>query len=606
VYIQFIFLRSAQLYIEYSQFKLSLDHQHQHLQLQLQLQRKDDPQRRGMIQKALTRCFWGNLIFGMILYCVSASIVCYMTSSPSSSSSSSSSGSESEGIGDISNTNNGGGGLDRRASDIVTGLSRLFAGVISLMLSVKICQWLGVYKTVIVDSQKRRIDDDDNDDDDDRRATYYYNFKSIRELKFDFSYALQNRLIACYSFHLYFSCDTNGDAQSIKYGTLGGILLGTCFILIVNKSRTHPIIKQYRYLIAIFITTILLFSSLICIGLGIYFIERVWREDRTTSTNNLAAVVTTLVELEVPKTTFRICCIWVGIVCFGVHGAAMYLSHNVDTSTIKTAAQNIESTTIIAATSNNNKNDKNGSKIRRPASARYKSEVFQEGAPGLKQIKKLLTQDKENEGGEESDKIQQTTMPNKPTPPPPSYLSLITSKINEIYGFGGGGKTSSSNNNIDDNKELSTTSTSTSTLLSLFQFGRQIHYIVWYITSIFFLFMTIVNIGSTYQQNIVRLNLNGAFTKLYPSDYHTGKMCAWDNKSSNGHIRTFNTLEEVTNNYTIIHCGECAACSNWNDLKLQWTTRNVLAKIARKWYVHAVKRVFIKYKIINSTVCRVL
>lgn len=43
-------------------------------------------------------------------------------------------------------------------------------------------------------------------------------------------------------------------------------------------------------------------------------------------------------------------------------------------------------------------------------------------------------------------------------------------------------------------------------------------------------------------------------------------------------MTTFSTPEEaISQNFSIVHCGACAACSNWNDLRLQWTTRTHLA-----------------------------
>jgi hypothetical protein len=60
-------------------------------------------------------------------------------------------------------------------------------------------------------------------------------------------------------------------------------------------------------------------------------------------------------------------------------------------------------------------------------------------------------------------------------------------------------------------------------------------------------------------------------------------MCAWNEASPNGTIRTFETLQEVYDaNWTVIHCGACGACSNWNDLSIQWTTRHDLADTSKK------------------------
>ena len=46
-------------------------------------------------------------------------------------------------------------------------------------------------------------------------------------------------------------------------------------------------------------------------------------------------------------------------------------------------------------------------------------------------------------------------------------------------------------------------------------------------------------------------------------------MCAWNESSPNADIRTFTSLQAVYDaNYTVVHCGACGDCSNWNDLSV--------------------------------------
>lgn len=88
---------------------------------------------------------------------------------------------------------------------------------------------------------------------------------------------------------------------------------------------------------------------------------------------------------------------------------------------------------------------------------------------------------------------------------------------------------------------------------------------------------------ATNQQNIVRSQLQNTFEVLYPPDYQAGAMCAWDESSPNGNIMSFESIQDVYDaNYTVIHCGSCGNCSNWNDLTLQWTTRTFLAEESKK------------------------
>ena len=104
-----------------------------------------------------------------------------------------------------------------------------------------------------------------------------------------------------------------------------------------------------------------------------------------------------------------------------------------------------------------------------------------------------------------------------------------------------------------------------------------------FLVNAFFLFLIVVNIGATIQNKTVQENLPLAFAELYPADYNNGTVCAWDNNGQNSIIQTFDTPElAVAANFSIVHCGKCGACSTYNDLRLQWTTRKYLAKEAQK------------------------
>ena len=107
---------------------------------------------------------------------------------------------------------------------------------------------------------------------------------------------------------------------------------------------------------------------------------------------------------------------------------------------------------------------------------------------------------------------------------------------------------------------------------------------LWSLACAWHLSFAVLNIGASYQQDKVRGVLNQTFENLYPANYNSGAMCAWNETSPDADIRTFDSLSDVTDaGYTVIHCGECGSCSNWNDLSLQWTTRDELAQKARDW-----------------------
>lgn len=117
-------------------------------------------------------------------------------------------------------------------------------------------------------------------------------------------------------------------------------------------------------------------------------------------------------------------------------------------------------------------------------------------------------------------------------------------------------------------------------------FSRLMVFFKWTLWSLavgWHLLFTVINIGASYQQNKVRNALNGTFEMLYPENYNTGSMCAWNEASQNADIRTFDSLQDVYDaNYTAVHCGECGSCSNWDDLSLQWTTRDTLSDKAKE------------------------
>jgi hypothetical protein len=80
--------------------------------------------------------------------------------------------------------------------------------------------------------------------------------------------------------------------------------------------------------------------------------------------------------------------------------------------------------------------------------------------------------------------------------------------------------------------------------------------------SSFFLFLVIVNIGATHQHKAAQEKLPGAFEFLYPPDYSSGTVSAWDNRGpdSTNITTTFVTAKAaLAANFSIVHCGACAA-----------------------------------------------
>jgi hypothetical protein len=111
-------------------------------------------------------------------------------------------------------------------------------------------------------------------------------------------------------------------------------------------------------------------------------------------------------------------------------------------------------------------------------------------------------------------------------------------------------------------------------------------YSLWWGFAFFFFALTIFNIGATHQQEAVRAQLDESFKVLYPPSFQNGTMCGWNKSTPNATITTFDTLQDLYDtNYSVVHCGACGACSNWNDLSIQYTKRKLLAIQGRTWYV---------------------
>jgi hypothetical protein len=121
-----------------------------------------------------------------------------------------------------------------------------------------------------------------------------------------------------------------------------------------------------------------------------------------------------------------------------------------------------------------------------------------------------------------------------------------------------------------------------------------IKYILWWGFAFFFFALTIFNIGATQQQDSARAQLEVSFKQLYPPSFQNGTMCGWNEPTPNATITTFDTLQDLYDaNYSVVHCGACGACSNWNDLSIQYTKRKLLSIEGRAWYVRfSFSRIF--------------
>jgi hypothetical protein len=116
-------------------------------------------------------------------------------------------------------------------------------------------------------------------------------------------------------------------------------------------------------------------------------------------------------------------------------------------------------------------------------------------------------------------------------------------------------------------------------------FGRvtsAFKWVLWIAFSGFCLFVTIVNIGSTFQQQETSESLVTVQSTLY-NNMNQGPVCAFDNRGANSTMQTFDNAQEANaQGFLVVHCGECAACSSWRNLKALWQSRQDVSDLSRQ------------------------
>lgn len=104
--------------------------------------------------------------------------------------------------------------------------------------------------------------------------------------------------------------------------------------------------------------------------------------------------------------------------------------------------------------------------------------------------------------------------------------------------------------------------------------------IIMTLAHLLFLYFVIVCIGATSQQDVVRAKLPYVQEAIY-DHMNEGPVCAFDNKGPESNITTFSDAQAAHDaGFLILHCGRCGACSSWEDLKLEWTTRDTISELA--------------------------
>lgn len=107
---------------------------------------------------------------------------------------------------------------------------------------------------------------------------------------------------------------------------------------------------------------------------------------------------------------------------------------------------------------------------------------------------------------------------------------------------------------------------------------------LWIVLCVGSLSLAVINIGAGSERRGIDHYFPIAEENIY-KHMNDGPVCAMNDarQRENATIDTFTNSEAArAANYSIVHCGACGACSNWENLQVEYVTRNYLANAARK------------------------
>ena len=406
-------------------------------------------------------------------------------------------------------------GIDGRMIYVLEGIGRLEASHLMAYISYKTPRWIGVYHSPNLVDRKLSS------------KHVGVGHQSEEELKFHVRYTLGQYFVfvGCL-------CLPHTSGQSLS--TVLGFLLGFSIEYIIVFARRGD--GERKFFVASTASLVFAFLASVMFADGCHYIQVVWGSGLLFSewglgiaTFSSALAVIMITHFSQLQRTVR----------------KLYVERRISKHETKdkTAIHLIESHLFSSVISKSS--SRKGSII---------------ASLGLSEEKRaLLIEEISRDDSEMSD-----------TPQPRSTtLSIIT-------------KQNSSGSTADAPTKTTTTS-STWKLLKMRLFSptdlivfSKLEYYLGIFMSLASLFIVIVNIGATHQVNNVRANYSKVHDTLY-GQINEGEVCAWS--EIGGTITTFANKEDALNaGFTIAHCGACGQCSNWQDLRLQYTTRTYLAK----------------------------
>ncbi|KAG7340661.1 hypothetical protein IV203_024204 [Nitzschia inconspicua] len=431
--------------------------------------------------------------------------------------------------------------LDRRADAIVTGMGRIVSAVLFLFVSIEIPLWLELFNDVPQNSHYHK-----------RQVT-----RSTLGLRHRVCWSVLNHFFAVYFILLLYFC--NASILTIIRSTSFGLICGMLIVISMRLGRKISR-KRFKQRQQIVMTGSVLVStgSALAFTFGVLFIADIWFKESAVSVSAFGLVA-----------FFA----WLGV-CFLVNFFYYWsMQRQKSIQEQKAKDDNKHNIFIIDGidasdgfsiiTSDEELSDEEDTA----------SETVELAYKSLKRSSSLMTATTKNmysmstEGSqtEKEDDYDSNF----------SLAATIESMEENSY-------TWCRRLKADNSKFDALVPTEPPPRSSLEKMDLCLKWTFWTAISAFHLYLLIINIGATIQQNVVRAALPGTFESLYAPGFVSGPVCAWDKANSDATIQTFDSIEDAHHaNFTVIHCGACGACSNWNDLSLQWTTRSFLAEEAQ-------------------------
>jgi hypothetical protein len=422
--------------------------------------------------------------------------------------------------------------LDQKAISIIYGLSLLFSCIVIFSLSYKTPKWLGHYYSA-------------------KRKELYRVDGSLKKLLFHLRWTIWRHFGQVYFILTLFYCGVI--PATIPVSVLLGVTAGWLVYGSVYTSRTRY--NKHTKTVAIVMSVFLAVCSCISFAVGCVYIQQVWGNNSTTSPWKLGTVsffVAFALEMCI-----HVWMSWRSARDFAVHadkrsrieGYSMtYKTIHFTPKLIKEIGESKHSSGIAAdepvCAADLGNDDDSVEEVGDDKSTQSDDEPSKNLAAMLETPKNDL-RDEENLN-KKADTIE-------------TNCSLICTHM-----CGRGHDTKRPKKSCREK------------LMAV------IRWTVWLSVSMFFMYLTIINMGASQQTKEVMRRLPSTYATLYPPTYNTGEVCAWNDRGENSTIKTFpNPYEAYAANFSVVHCGRCAACSNWNDLRLQWTTRTYLAALAQ-------------------------